>query len=142
MCVDAAPSLIVLLCGSSPSVLEGQSASVSAAPTAASPAMVRWVACAEEQGECLFAGILPDVLSGKVVCHFKGTTDCGGRNCGSHGVCVHLPSPHISIHCQLSAQPLHCLRKEYQNTFDTGNSSFRCSCNLSCGRRSIARTLM
>lgn len=46
--------------------------------------------------------------NGEAVCHFQGTTDCGGRNCGSHGVCVHL--------------------KEYQNTFDTGNSSFRCSC--------------
>ncbi|CAJ1380760.1 unnamed protein product [Effrenium voratum] len=54
-------------------------------------------------------GARRDIASnGEVVCHFKGNTDCGGRNCGSHGVCVHL--------------------KQYQNTFDTGNSSFRCSC--------------
>ena len=26
----------------------------------------------------------------QVVCHFDKASDCGGRNCGSHGVCVHL----------------------------------------------------
>eukprot|EP00931_Biecheleriopsis_adriatica_P083949 TRINITY_DN5763_c0_g1_i1.p1 TRINITY_DN5763_c0_g1~~TRINITY_DN5763_c0_g1_i1.p1 ORF type:complete len:1252 (+),score=286.24 TRINITY_DN5763_c0_g1_i1:27-3758(+) len=47
--------------------------------------------------------------NGEVICYFEGDQiDCGGRNCGAHGVCVNL--------------------KHYQNTFDTGSSAFRCSC--------------
>ncbi|CAK9038386.1 unnamed protein product [Durusdinium trenchii] len=63
-----------------------------------------------QRAECICErGAYRDIATnGEVVCHFNKASDCGGRNCGSHGVCVHL--------------------KEYQNTFDTGNSSFRCSC--------------
>lgn len=63
-----------------------------------------------QRAECICErSALRDIATnGEVVCHFNKSSDCGGRNCGSHGVCVHL--------------------KEYQNTFDTGNSSFRCSC--------------
>lgn len=62
------------------------------------------------RAECICErGASKDIASnGEVVCHFDKASDCGGRNCGSHGVCVHL--------------------KEYQDAFDTGNSSFRCSC--------------
>lgn len=63
-----------------------------------------------QRAECICerSALRDIVTNGEVVCHFDKASDCGGRNCGSHGVCVHL--------------------KEYQNTFDTGNSSFRCSC--------------
>ena len=41
-----------------------------------------------------FTGFLVAINSSesflKVVCHFDKASDCGGRNCGSHGVCVHL----------------------------------------------------
>eukprot|EP00913_Durusdinium_trenchii_P017660 g16599.t1 len=66
-----------------------------------------------QRAECICErGAYRDIATnGEVVCHFNKASDCGGRNCGSHGVCVHL--------------------KEYQNTFDTGNSSFRCRLSLS-----------
>ncbi|OLP96074.1 Peptide methionine sulfoxide reductase MsrA [Symbiodinium microadriaticum] len=56
----------------------------------------------DEHGEwCEAVDDCEKLLYKTAVCHFQGTTDCGGRNCGSHGV------------------------KEYQNTFDTGNSCER-----------------
>eukprot|EP00930_Biecheleria_cincta_P013932 TRINITY_DN12192_c0_g1_i1.p1 TRINITY_DN12192_c0_g1~~TRINITY_DN12192_c0_g1_i1.p1 ORF type:complete len:769 (+),score=104.64 TRINITY_DN12192_c0_g1_i1:100-2406(+) len=58
---------------------------------------------------CEHDAIRKTTTNGEVVCYFPGDqTDCGGRNCGAHGVCIDL--------------------NHYQNTFDTGSSSFRCSC--------------
>ncbi|CAE7646746.1 msrA [Symbiodinium necroappetens] len=72
--------------------------------TVVAPVLV--VQTEDEHGEwCEAVDDCEKLLYKTAVCHFQGTTDCGGRNCGSHGVCVHL--------------------KEYQNTFDTGNSCER-----------------
>jgi len=59
---------------------------------------------------CEHGAIKRKTSNGEDVCYFEGDgmADCGGRNCGAHGVCINL--------------------NQYQNTFDTGSSSFRCSC--------------
>jgi len=47
--------------------------------------------------------------NGEDVCYFKNKTNhCNGRSCGAHGICVDLT--------------------KYEQSFDTGASSFRCSC--------------
>jgi len=45
--------------------------------------------------------------NGEVVCNFTGS-DCGGKTCGAHGICVDLT--------------------QYEGSFDTGNDTYRCSC--------------
>jgi len=69
--------------------------------------------CVDHKGKaqclCEHGAIMHKADNGEVVCFLPGDSEqCGQKNCGSHGVCVDL--------------------RNYQDSFDTGDTAFRCSC--------------